>query len=285
MRKPLKKDEALDKKAKQILFRTYWKNGWIDTKDRTIKKEDFEYAKSKGLMFEPFTIHHDKCIEEILFLYKKISSPKIYKAFLSSLSTRRLDLRSALSSYFFAQKFEKHKHTSVISGTSYEDEKPKFHSYTCKVCRDVQYGVIGYDNYENEDLNVLNFERIKWGGVRHGEILYTLFDLQQFEKEEIKEPTEEDIDIFKSILKVIETSDADDYPSKLEIRLKDIFKSNKAERQTLIEILAAIDILKPQSFDRPIRGKNDWTFVEYWRGEDKYDKEAVSKYFGEFFKK
>ncbi len=271
----------IDKKAKKILFNTYWKNGWIDAKDRTLKKEDFEYTKSKGLMFEPLSIHHDKCIEEILLICKKITNEKVAKAFLNSLSTRRLDLRSSLSSYFFAQKFEKHKYTPVVSGTSYESGN-EFNSYTCKICRDVQYGIIGAENYENIDLNVLNFERIKWGGVRHGELIYILFDLQQFEKEGIEEPTEEDINIFRNILKIIETSDPQDFPGQLELRLKDVIKSNKSERESLIEILAAIGILKPKNFDRPIKGKNDWTFIEYWRGEDKYDKETVSKYFSEF---
>lgn len=102
-----------------------------------------------------------------------------------------------------------------------------------------------------------------------------LFDLQQFEREQIQKPLKEDVDIFKNILKVIETSNADDYPGKLETRLKSVLKSSKSERQVLIEILAAIEILKPKRFDRPIKGKDDWTFVGYWRGEDKYDLETV----------
>jgi hypothetical protein len=37
-----------EKKAKNILFKTYWKNGWIDDKERRTIPTDFEYAKSKG---------------------------------------------------------------------------------------------------------------------------------------------------------------------------------------------------------------------------------------------
>ncbi|WP_447768911.1 hypothetical protein [Sphingobacterium faecium] len=58
--------------------------------------------------------------------------------------------------------------------------------------------------------------------------------------------------------------------------------STKDERKILIEILACIDILKPVSYDRSGRGKHDWTFVEYWRGEDKYNEEALNKYFGKY---
>jgi len=273
-----------DKKAKQILFKSFWKNGWIDTKDRQLLKEDFEYAKSKGYMFEPLTIDHNECLEKIISIRDKISLENISKAFLSSLSSKRLDLRSSLSSYFLSHKFKKHDYSPVVSGTSYENGQPKYHSYTCKICRDVQHGVIGDKNYVERDLNVLNFERLKWGGVRHGELIYTLFDLQQFEKETIEEPLKEDINIFKNILNIIETSEPNDYPGKLETRLKDVIKSSKPERQALIEILASIGILKPKSYDRPIKGKNDWTFIEYWRGEDKYDQQTVDKYFGTYLK-
>ncbi|AOR29114.1 hypothetical protein FORMB_20860 [Formosa sp. Hel1_33_131] len=274
----------LDKKAKQILFKSFWENGWVDSKDRQLSKEDFEYAKSKGLMFEPLNISHNECIEKIILIKDKISIENISKAFLSSLSSKRLELRSSLSTYFLANKFTKHKYSPVISGTSYVDGKPKFHSYTCEICKEVQYGVIGDEKYEEQDLNVLNFERLKWGGIRHGDLVYILFDLQQFEREQIQEPLKEDVDILKNILRTIETSGANDYPGKLETRLKDTLKSSKTEREVLIEILAAIGILKPKSYDRPIRGKNDWTFAEYWRGEDKYDLDTVNKYFGSYLK-
>lgn len=59
--------------------------------------------------------------------------------------------------------------------------------------------MIGRESYKNEDLNVLNFERIKWGGLRHGDLLYTLFDLEQFTKEEIPEPVTDDIEILAFI--------------------------------------------------------------------------------------
>ena len=272
----------MDKKAKNILFQTYWKNGWIDSKDIKTNPADFAYAKEKGLMFDPLTISHDKCIEKIFEILPKISEDKVSKAFLSSLSTRRLDWRSGLASYFIAKQLTPHKYTPAESGHSYENGKVVYTSYTCEVCRDLKYGIIGDEDYESEDLNVLNFERIKWGGIRHGQLIYTLFDLEQFCLAEISEPTTEDIAILKSILAVIDNSLPNDYPSALEKNLSKALKSTKDEREVLMEILACIDILKPLSYDRPSRGKNDWKFVEYWRGEDKYNKEAVDKYFGKY---
>ncbi|WP_251040655.1 MULTISPECIES: hypothetical protein [Chryseobacterium] len=270
----------MDKKAKNILFKTYWKNGWIEDGERQISSTDFEYAKSMGLMFDPITTTHDKCLEDIFKILPTISFDKISKAFLSSLSTRRLDWRSGLASYFIAKQLIPHSYTKVVSGESYDENGEVSHrSYTCGICRDLKYGIIGDKEYKNEDLNVLNFERIKWGGVRHGDLIYTLFDLQQLQQAQIPQPTDEDVSIFKTILNTIENSQPGDYPSALEKNLADVLKSTKPERKVLIEILACIEILKPNSYDRPSRGKNDWVFVEYWRGEDQYNQEAVDKYF------
>lgn len=273
----------MDKKAKNILMKTYWSaSGWKD--EYTITSKDFAYAKEKGLMFDRVSISHDECIKQIKTIVEKITPHQVVKAFMSSLSLRRLDWRSGISSYYIAKMLPLHPYTPVISGKSYENGKVVHTSCICSICRDLKYGVIGEEYYKDVDVNILNFERIKWGGVRHGELIYTLFDLQQFIKEEIPEPTDMDRQILKDILKVIISSVADDSPSTLCDRLKEIpkFKSNKNERSTLIEILACIGVLKPKSYERKIQGKNDWTFVEYWRGEDGYEQEVVDEYFGEY---
>ncbi len=275
----------MDKKAKKILFNTFWSSkGWKMDEERQITPEDFAYAKEKGLMFDQITISHDECVERIVELAGLITMEQVAKAFLSSLSTRRLDWCSAVSSYSIAKLFTKHKYTPVESGCFYEDGVVVHVSHTCGVCHDVRYGVIGKEYYEDEDLNVLNFERIKWGGVRHGELLYTMFDLEQFMKEEVPEPTKEDVEIFKGILKAVEACEPTDYPSALRTRLEKIsdLKANKAERDVIIEILACIGVLTPKSYDRPEAGKHDWTYITQWRGEDGYDKEVVEKYFGKY---
>ncbi|MGL4667902.1 MAG: hypothetical protein ACRCWR_08225 [Saezia sp.] len=272
----------MDKKAKNILFKTYWKNGWIDEHERKTSPVDFEYAQSKGLMFAPLTISHDECLKQIFEALSKITQNQVAKAFLSSLSTRRLDWRSGLASYFIAKQLTPHAFTKAVSGHSYTNGEVSHTSHTCRICRDLKYGVIGDECYPDTDLNVLNFERIKWGGVRHGDLLYTLFDLQQFSLATIPEPKDEDVRIFKDILTTIENSAPDDYPSTLEKNLSTLLKSSKNERQMLIEILACIGILKPLSYNRPTRGKNDWVFVEYWRGEDKYNHEALASCFSNY---
>lgn len=247
----------MDKKAKQILFQTYWSaKGWREKPVTT--PDDFLYAKEKGMMFDPFTISHDDCVSQIVDLADSISKDQAAKAFLSSLSARRLDWRSGIASYSIAKLMTPHTYTPVESGRSYQDGKVTAVSYTCKVCQDLKHGVIGRKNYANSDLNVLNFERFKWGGGRHGDLLYTLFDLKQLKKEQI--------------------------PGVLRDKLKNVpgLKSNQDERLVLIEILACAEVLTPKFYHRPTSGKHDWKFAEYWRGEDGYCTEVIENYFGKY---
>lgn len=274
----------MDKKAKEILFKTYWTSrGW---KEKFFTDpDDFAYAKEKGLMFDPFTISHDDCVKRIIEITAGITPEQAAKAFLCSLSTRRLDWRSGIASFYIAKNLVPHKYTPEESGHSYNMEGEIVGtSYGCGICE--KCGGWGDEDYVNEDLNVYNFERIKWGGVAHGYLLYTLFDLEQFIKEEIPEPAKMDIDILKGILAAICSCVPGDYPGALRDKLKDVpnFKSNKNERSVMIEILACIEVLQPKSYDRPVRGKTDWNYATYWRGEDGYNAEMVDKYWGKYLK-
>ncbi len=202
-------------------------------------------------MFDPLTISKSELVTRLEELVKCISLKKITDAFLCGLTNKRLDWRSGLASYANAKRLLTEKNSI-----------------------DYHYGC-----GENEDLNVLNFERIKWGGVRHWNGLYNWLDLSLLEKEDIPSPTEHDIQIMQSILDVIDHSETGETPSKLRDRLKDVFKGSKDERHVIMEILGCADILKPLDHDRKEPGKHDWTFVLHWRGEDKYNKENVKKYF------
>ncbi len=48
------------------------------------------------------------------------------------------------------------------------------HAFTSKICKSLKYRFIDGEKYENEDLNILNFEHIKCGYARHRELLNTL---------------------------------------------------------------------------------------------------------------
>lgn len=246
---------SVDKRAKDILFKTYWtSNGWTSDENRKTEAEDFAYAKEKGLMFDPLTISKADLFNKLQKIVSAISIKKVTDAFLCSLTNKQLDWRSGLASFANAQRL-------LI-----DNNVPDFY----------------FGHGKDIDLNVLNFERIKWGGVRHNNGLYNWLDLSLLAQENVHNPTERDIERFKSILNVIHNSEVGETPSKLRDRLKDVFKVSKEERHVLMEILGCADILKPLSFDRKEPGKHDWTFVLHWRGEDKYDKQKVKQYFEDY---
>ena len=89
---------ARDKKALQILLDTYWSpNGW--KRDTTIVPGDFEYARQAGYMFDPVALTHDDIVALLLAVRERVSIELVVDAFVASLSTRRLELRSALGSF------------------------------------------------------------------------------------------------------------------------------------------------------------------------------------------
>ncbi|WP_223148896.1 hypothetical protein [Aquimarina sp. RZ0] len=94
----------MDKKAKSILFKTYWSSqGW--KREYETDPIDFEYAKSKGLMFDQVSFSMNEIKSNLKSLLSQIEEKKITKGFLSSLSNKRLDWRSALASYFNAKTY------------------------------------------------------------------------------------------------------------------------------------------------------------------------------------
>lgn len=273
----------MDKQARNILFKTYWSSGWIDRAQRHTAPEDFEYAKSKGLMFDPVSISHDDCLAQTLALREGIPASLPARAFLSSLSARRLDWRSGLASYQVAQALAPHAYAAAISGESYAPDGSVANvSHVCGVCRDAAGSVVAKECYEDLDLNVMNFERIKWGGVRHGMLEYTWFDLRELAAADVPAPTAQDIALFREILAVAASCDPKDGPGALEQKLKAVVASSKSERQMLIDILACAGVLRPLSYDRRVPGRSDWRYAAAWRGEDGYSEDAVQRCFGDF---
>lgn len=245
----------MDKKAKDILVKTYWTSaGWKSSQNHTTDAADFQYAKEQGYMFDPLSISKPELVTQLQELLQTVSLKKITDAFLSSLTNKRLDWRSGLGSYSNAKR--------LLTKNTIDD--------------------YSYGHGTNKDLNILNFERIKWGGVRHINGLYNWLDLTLLSKENITPPTKQDIQTMQFILDVIRDSEMEETPSKLRDRLKEVMNVSKNERHSIIELLACADILKPLHSDRKEHWKHDWTFALHWRGEDKYDKSNVQHYFGEY---
>lgn len=261
----------MDNKAIKILFKRYWSSsGWTNN---WLKKDELEYAKQAGVMFDPPELSHDDIIQNIVQIIPKLDLKEISEQFIASLSTRRLDLRSALGSYIVGSHLLEHL---FIGEESY-----------CLYCGSHS------KNREKQDLNVLNFERFKWGGVRHLDPLYIAFDLNQFKKTEKIIPTPEDYEILKRIFETIKALPPEAKVRDLEKSLSRVLKSNKEEREVLIQILGYCSILSSKEYpgflyefvpsierELPNHYKNDWSFpVCWWNGKIGLNEVAINLLF------
>ncbi|NMM52696.1 hypothetical protein [Paenibacillus aquistagni] len=264
----------MDAKAKKILIQTFWSGGGWRVGGPSCSNEDFEYAKSKGLMFDPANRSHDECISTLRELHAQPNlKDKAVRAFLHSLSTRKVHLRSALSSYALT--------CELLVHTYAERPAEQIGYCACGDCNDKK--LMANDQYVNEDLNVLNFERIKWGGVRLNWLIYCLMDLELLNKEDWLEVRSEDIAILQQMIQDIEACSDTDAARQLEKRWKDVFPSNQHERDRVLEIWGFAGLLQSTNDYRKERGRgSDFVSMCTWRGEDGYCKEKLDLYFGPY---
>src|SRR5712692_8142237 len=84
--------ERANQRALQILNSVFWVSGHRRYPRVTPSDEDFAYARDAGLMFDPVTIEHDQLPLRIRSLVRRMPLHDVVEAFVSSLSSRRLDL-------------------------------------------------------------------------------------------------------------------------------------------------------------------------------------------------
>lgn len=212
-----------DKRAQKILFDTYWSSaGWIREGGRRLSAEDFEYAKSKRVMYDPAAVSHAQVLCRLMSAVGKLNSRVVADAFLASLSTHRLDWRSALGSYAVFHTLQVHS--------------PTQDHHRCECC-----GM--YLNGAADDFSLMNFERLKWGGVRHLYPTYAMFDLELFLDYPAPTPTSEDIGIFRALLATIANAPPKVSSASMQNNFSRVLKSNKAERDCILAILGYCGIL------------------------------------------
>jgi hypothetical protein len=267
--------DAVEKRALKILHSTFWSpSGW--KKVYITPPEDFAVAKAAGVMFEPKSVTHDEAVDWALRSRSRLSKAQLADAFLASLTSRQLDWRSALGS--FAVSLNLPAHTwSADSGSR----------LWCSVCG-------SHDGKKApENLNILNFERLKWGGVRHTNPLYIGFDLEQFSRKGPVVPTDADLAMMRRVLDAARSLPARARLSDLVRALSGMVPSNPAERRTLVGILGYCGIFqncaKPGFLDsfpnfsaREVVpwSKNDWPYpVQWWNGSCGVSGDAVAYWF------
>ena len=262
-----------DQRALKILFDRYWSStGWRPEAERTTSVDDIEYAMRARVMFAPLHIAHDDLVPRVRSAVHEISPSRVADAFLNSLATRRLDLRSALGSYAVFRHLP--AHASV----------PRERCSTCGC----------FPLSEATDLNILSFERHKWAGVRHDQPEYALLDLELFLREPRAQATSEAVAIFRQLVAALRGAPPNTTSATLERQLAPLFRSNKAERDTVVAILGFCGILRTPanaSYRTAFvsvgdRRLPDRRFVDmhypacWWGAENGIDTPALTEYFG-----
>lgn len=262
-----------DERALKILFKSYWTAaGWRASPETS--PDDLAYAIAAGVMFAPRTLSHDDLVGDLTGTCSRLAPRDVGAAFLASLGSRRLDLRSALGSFVFWRHLPDHR-------------KPSGSSHVCDQCP-----IEDYYHERHHELSGLNFERHKWGGLRHFDPAYAWLDLTELVGAARPEPTAEDYAILRAVLRTACDAPIGARPGVLEKALATIVKSNQAERQVLIRLLAYAGVLDcspypsylagwPQLDERAIV-HNEWGYpAGWWRGSGAVNRDATVYFFGE----
>lgn len=271
-----------DKRALKILFDTYWSSkGWksalVPGSVPHTPLADLDYAQEAGTMFPPGRASHNTAVQRASEFRSLIHPKQVGAAFIASLSDRRFAQRSALGSYSVALNMPVHSFAV----------RPGWNSFSCSVCG-------AYEVKGEHDLNVLNFERHKWGGVRHTDPYYIAFDLDRFISEPSDPPSDRDKDLLNQVLEAVDGLKSDAKRTDLLRVITPIVPGNESQRLTLIGILGAAGIIsipsKP-SFLKTFTNftnrqetrshKDDWPYpIRWWRGGNGIDRDAVEFWFG-----
>jgi hypothetical protein len=264
-----------DPRALKILFDTYWSpRGWKQPAETS--PEDFAFARAAGVMFDPLRRAHDQLVTEAIELRTNHSLDSVTSAFVASLSSHRLDWRSALGSWSLLAHLRPHPFV----------EHPG--SASCACC--------GLAREQDVDPNVLSFERFKWGGVRHLDVSYAVFDLSRLAAEPAAAPSAEDVDVLRSLLDALRSAPRTESASKLVGRLTKakLPHGSKDERSTLVDLLGIAGVLRvpdrlgflARFTSHDERELPSHHFVDrafpgfWWRGADGIDEAQVVDLFG-----
>ncbi len=250
-------------------------------------------------LLERNNITHDELINGVFHEYKKANKNKYSALFLSSLSSKKLNWRSGLSTFAIMQSFPKHSFTvrenfgvnkSLFDKMSKEDQKFVVRTTPCKYCS-------SYKNIE-VDIELIEEFFLEVGGLVGFDIQdYYYYLLETNKLDEVK-PMEEDFIIFSEILTILLEADEKDTVKKTVLskigKIKG-FKSNKEQRQALLETLGYCSILETDEHKGFLKKytnfasapkkahSSDWNYpVDFWLGKDGINKEAFKFWFGDY---
>ena len=252
-----------DEKTVKLLNKACWcSSGWKSKLDLT--KAELEHLRTAGLVRDKVQLTHDGLVDWAMQARKKVTRQEVCRAFVASLGTRYLEYRSALGSYAHLHLLKRHSLQTTR-------ELPPIE---CDIC-----GANPTCTVTERDFVTLNFERYKWGGVRHPELYFAAHDLEMFAQLPEAKPTADDWTALKAILDLATDPVQGKSVGKLKKGIKQIIKTNDAEADTLCHILSYAGILATEAFpgydskfiaydDRAaIKGDNDQDYpLSCWKG-------------------
>lgn len=207
---------------------TFWSSKGRRDKLAWPDPEVMAQAVRAGVMFDaPLHKDHDGWVVAARNAVRPMSAQEAGEAFLASMTSGRLDLRSALGSYAVARHLPEH------------DLVPEPYTSHCGLC-----GL--YPDEKPVNANTLNFERFKWGGVRREAIYYLAFDLQQFARAPKLVPTAADIAVAQHVIDTLRSLPADTTAAQAAPHLK-MIKGNKHHREIVLDILGVSGVLRTAS--------------------------------------
>lgn len=276
-------------KGKKILFKTFWNSTGYTYTDPT--PEEFAIAVKEGYMFEDTQNRsHEETLIQLRQVVAQIDPTDIANAFLYSLSTRALEYRSPMGTYYYAKAVPAHaSHSPTHCGwCNWTEGHCDFRVQKTKYWE-------GPWQPKHTLENASNFERYKFGGRNHNQVQYALFDLTQFLKLPKVTPTKTDYTMLRGILRAMDELEPRRKAGAYRDLLvkKKIIPCNRYEISSLIDILGLCGILSTAEHPCPeveFRGylgidppelRSDIAYpVCWWRASDGVNEERFRKVFG-----
>ena len=227
---------------------------------------------------------HADVVGRLRLLADIIPPDDVATAFVASLSSRRLAARSALGSYAFARVLPDHALEPL----------PNTFATICRVCGWSQMPP-GHEEFDAQNAEHMARERTHWGGFRHLDPHYALFDLTEWRGLTPLNPTADDTRCLDLLLRTPGLLAPEAKASDLERAIRSVLPSNKYQRQTLIRILGYAGVLEapgypsffesyvlPEARHLPRQRFADWGYpIIWWRARDGIRKETAMFWFGD----
>jgi hypothetical protein len=223
---------------------------------------------------------HDAVCQAAVDAYRLVSKGAVTAAFIASLGSRDLVGRSALGSYAVTRHLSPHPFCASL-------EFP----HHCRVCGGEA------ETWSDDTPDKLAMWRRNYPfQVRHTNLIYASYDLSAFAREPSRSPADTEVALFQDIVAAIRSLPETAGLTELSQCLIGKLKSNRGERQILLEQLGYCGILCPKeqesyndhyvSFDtregrQPSHhARREWEYpVRFWAGTDGIEQKALEDWF------